>query len=94
MNSLYAKLFVLNLSTIFLKTFSFSFILQPMSHLLGLIQEKESFWWWRDRCFRIANKQLQLKKEVHATCLTSNIPDVSIAWHIIKLVLSDLPLIH
>ena len=94
MNSLYAKLFVLNLSTIFLKTFSFSFILQPMSHLLGLIQEKESFWWWRERCFPIANKQLQLKKEVHATCLTSNLPDVSIARHMINLVLSDLPLIH
>ena len=70
---------------IFLK--NLRFILQSMSHSVCLIQGGEgvSFQWRRERFFSKANKQFQLKKKVHATCLTSNLPNMSIARQFIRL---------
>ena len=53
---------------------------------LGGFNAREGvFWLWREIFFSKANKQFQLTKEVHTTCLTFNLPDVSVSRKYIKL---------
>ena len=56
-----------------------------MSRSVCLIQKRGLFW-WRRKCFllKASKREFQLKREVHKTCLTPNLPDVSLAWQFMK----------